>query len=704
MDEPSSTESNAITLRIKFKSASLDEFISRYGADVSPGGLFIRTKQPLDVGTSLQFEFTLADGGGLLAGLGTVAWVRENDPARANNIPGMGLRFDKLTPESQHTHQLILAEKARKEGKSVGTPYPPTTFVAPAARPTPDLEGSRPAFPVAAKPEAFKAEPRLERKSEPSAANFSVTRPAPATAVPPPSAVPIAAAPEITDEFSSGGKTVINDMPMDFEAMAADAGQSPAVRTNAEEAAPAAMLDDWRTDASPLPVTKNEAAPPELLKEGAAGAGEAEKSAPMTWPTPERKTSSGERLAALLDLGAASESGPEKSVPNEILEEISAGAPIDEPLLEKAVDGPATPKPARASSSAFDMSEVSLGPGATSEGLPRRPGPKGSSKVIFAVAALAAAAAFGAVYLAKTKPWQQQKPAEATLTAKPEPAEPAAVPAPAAQPAAPAPGPTKPTVAAEPAAKKANEKATEKANERAGEKAGEESKPAVVAVEEKAAGDKPAGAKEAESGTPSVKHSGKGGGSKTGSKSAEGRWGNELGTEAEQAFRLLFRSVPSGSEVLIDGQYFGRTPCERRILDINKSYTIEVRREGYESHERTIDASDNWVKKGNERVLTVMAKLKKGTRSTAGSEMPVPTATSPTLTPAEPKVDKKPEAIVPPPPSAKPEVKPEAPKAESKSEATKLEPPKPESKPAPAPAAEKTGPFKPVPNFDEPSK
>ena len=120
MDQPSSTESNALTLRIKFKSASLEEFISRYGVDVSPGGIFIRTKQPVDVGTTLQFDFTLADGSPLLVGLGTVAWVRESDPARANNVPGMGLRFDKLVPESQHTHQVILAEKARIEADDTG--------------------------------------------------------------------------------------------------------------------------------------------------------------------------------------------------------------------------------------------------------------------------------------------------------------------------------------------------------------------------------------------------------------------------------------------------------------------------------------------------------------------------------------------------------------------------------------------------------
>jgi len=122
MDQPSSPDSNAITLRIRFKSASLDDFIARYGADVSPGGIFIRTKQPVEVGTALRFVFSLGDGSPLLAGTGTVAWVRESDPARANNIPGMGLRFDKLSPDSQHTHQLVLAEKAHKGARPLARP------------------------------------------------------------------------------------------------------------------------------------------------------------------------------------------------------------------------------------------------------------------------------------------------------------------------------------------------------------------------------------------------------------------------------------------------------------------------------------------------------------------------------------------------------------------------------------------------------
>ena len=88
MDQPSSADDSGITLRIKFKSESVDNFIARYGADVSPGGIFIRTKDPLGVGTNLRFEFSLADGQPLLLGHGTVVWVREPDQARAGVVPG----------------------------------------------------------------------------------------------------------------------------------------------------------------------------------------------------------------------------------------------------------------------------------------------------------------------------------------------------------------------------------------------------------------------------------------------------------------------------------------------------------------------------------------------------------------------------------------------------------------------------------------
>ena len=105
-----------VTLKIKFKSASLEQFIERYSVDVSRGGIFIRTKEPLGTGTPLKFEFQLQNGAMLLSGDGTVVWIRENDPQKVTpgQAPGMGVRFDRLSPESQPTLDKILDEKKKR--------------------------------------------------------------------------------------------------------------------------------------------------------------------------------------------------------------------------------------------------------------------------------------------------------------------------------------------------------------------------------------------------------------------------------------------------------------------------------------------------------------------------------------------------------------------------------------------------------------
>lgn len=103
-----------VTLKIKFKSETLEQFIERYAVDVSQGGIFIRTKEPLAVGTQMKFEFQLRDASPLIAGEGTVVWTRENDPSRPTIAPGMGVRFDRLAEGSQGILERILADKAKQ--------------------------------------------------------------------------------------------------------------------------------------------------------------------------------------------------------------------------------------------------------------------------------------------------------------------------------------------------------------------------------------------------------------------------------------------------------------------------------------------------------------------------------------------------------------------------------------------------------------
>ena len=106
-----------MTLKIKFKSTTLDQFIERYSVDISHGGIFIRTKDPLPVGTNLKFEFQLKDATPLITGDGTVVWTRDFDPTRSGVAPGMGVRFDRLPSESQEVLEQILAHKSAKLGK-----------------------------------------------------------------------------------------------------------------------------------------------------------------------------------------------------------------------------------------------------------------------------------------------------------------------------------------------------------------------------------------------------------------------------------------------------------------------------------------------------------------------------------------------------------------------------------------------------------
>ena len=112
-----------VTLKIKFKSSTLDQFIERYSVDVSHGGIFIRTKDPLAVGTQLRFEFQLKDATPLIRGDGTVVWTREHDPSRTGVAPGMGVRFDRLAEGSQQVLDKILAQKSAKAPKVKGPTF-----------------------------------------------------------------------------------------------------------------------------------------------------------------------------------------------------------------------------------------------------------------------------------------------------------------------------------------------------------------------------------------------------------------------------------------------------------------------------------------------------------------------------------------------------------------------------------------------------
>lgn len=97
-----------VSLKVRFKSATLDEFIEHYAADISRGGLFIKSKQPMAIGTLLKFELQLKDESRIVQGVGRVVWKREAADAGEGKPAGMGIKFIKMEGDSKSMVERIV--------------------------------------------------------------------------------------------------------------------------------------------------------------------------------------------------------------------------------------------------------------------------------------------------------------------------------------------------------------------------------------------------------------------------------------------------------------------------------------------------------------------------------------------------------------------------------------------------------------------
>ena len=105
MDDTRKSQRRVVSVKVRFKSSTLDDFIIEHCRDVSEGGVFLRSQEPLPVGTLLKFQLLLADDTAVIEGVGRVIWKREDED------PGMGIKFIKMDEGSQARLQEIL-EKA----------------------------------------------------------------------------------------------------------------------------------------------------------------------------------------------------------------------------------------------------------------------------------------------------------------------------------------------------------------------------------------------------------------------------------------------------------------------------------------------------------------------------------------------------------------------------------------------------------------
>ena len=100
-------EGARMTINKEFE--SFDAFINEYVTNISESGVFVRTANPLSIGTSVNLCFTvILNDIETIEGVGEVVRV-EQDP------PGMGVVFTELSQYSQHLITRLLTKRSSKK-------------------------------------------------------------------------------------------------------------------------------------------------------------------------------------------------------------------------------------------------------------------------------------------------------------------------------------------------------------------------------------------------------------------------------------------------------------------------------------------------------------------------------------------------------------------------------------------------------------
>lgn len=103
----------SVNLVVRYKSATVDEFIENHSHDVSRGGIFVKTNAPQPPGTLLKFEIRIAADKAVIAGVGRVVWKRDAQSGASEERPsGMGIKFIKIDENSRAVIETLIAQKS----------------------------------------------------------------------------------------------------------------------------------------------------------------------------------------------------------------------------------------------------------------------------------------------------------------------------------------------------------------------------------------------------------------------------------------------------------------------------------------------------------------------------------------------------------------------------------------------------------------
>src|SRR5580700_5274045 len=116
-----------VSLSVRYKSATVEEFIEKHAADVSGHGIFVKTDRAFALGTLLQLDVRIADKQTLIAGVGRVVWRREA-ALGADRPVGVGVQFLRIDKSSRAMIDRLVTAKPnagrRYEAEAEGVQAP----------------------------------------------------------------------------------------------------------------------------------------------------------------------------------------------------------------------------------------------------------------------------------------------------------------------------------------------------------------------------------------------------------------------------------------------------------------------------------------------------------------------------------------------------------------------------------------------------
>ncbi len=94
-------ERKAMRTRMDYRNEGGGDFLYEYTQNISEGGIFIETREPLPVGTTVEMRFQPPGTEDPVEVKGKVVWINPFRPDDDNPNPGMGIQFSAVTDEER---------------------------------------------------------------------------------------------------------------------------------------------------------------------------------------------------------------------------------------------------------------------------------------------------------------------------------------------------------------------------------------------------------------------------------------------------------------------------------------------------------------------------------------------------------------------------------------------------------------------------